>query len=72
MLHFENFRKSSTVPIGFEDFYWCPDPKAVDSSQQNLFTAGGNIGKCNNYLIPFGEQYKTTFSIIYVDFLNYS
>jgi hypothetical protein len=32
------------------------DPKSVDPTQQNLFLAGGNIGKCNNFIIPAGKS----------------
>ena len=48
-------RKSSSQPIGFENFYWCPNPKSVNLTQQNLFIANGSIGKCNNFLIPSGN-----------------
>ena len=48
-------RKSSSQPVGFENFFWCPDPKSVNLTQQNLFIANGSIGKCNNFLIPPGK-----------------
>ena len=48
-------RKNSNLSLGLEPFYWCPNPNSVDPSQQNLFTPGGNIGKCNTFLFPQGN-----------------
>ena len=43
-------RKSTTSPIGFNDFYWCPDPNHV--GENNLYTAGDPVGKCTEILEP--------------------
>lgn len=45
-------RKSSTSPFGFNDYYWCPDPRSVEAD--NLYTAGDPIGKCTSILVPEG------------------
>jgi hypothetical protein len=49
-------RKSSNLTVGFEPFFWCPNPDFVNMTQQNLFLPGGQIGMCNNFLIPAGEN----------------
>ena len=48
-------KKSASQPTGQETFYWCPNPNSVNVAQQNLFLAGGQFGKCNNFRIPPGK-----------------
>ena len=46
-------RKSNTSPFGFNDYYWCPDPRSVEAD--NLYTAGDPVGKCTSILVPEGK-----------------
>ena len=65
-------KKSSTQQLGFETYFWCPDPSSVNISQQNLFLSGGRIGKCNNFLIPEGDVMCGQFSLFFTIFSIHS
>ena len=49
-------RKSNVKPVGFNDFYWCPNPRQV--GDDNLYTTGNSIGKCTDILLPPGNNGK--------------
>ena len=55
---FDNCTRRSSNGTGFEPNFWCPVPSSV-TGPQNLFAAGGQIGKCTNFLIPEGDLLKS-------------
>ena len=62
-------RKSNTSPFGFNDYYWCPDPRSVEAD--NLYTAGDPVGKCTSILVPEGKEHlevSLTLKFMYVFF----
>lgn len=67
-------RKDPTSETKFVDYFWCPDPSAVNDT--NEYISGNSVGKCPDFLKPpengCGENYTPINDKVCVRFSAYA